>query len=803
MILSVMKQNGKKGGGLTRRGTALGILAAVVTASVILLVAWGPEWIKTTIDSLKPTVEKRYNIVLDWEDLHASWGSIRIDNLDVSIPDSGNRLFSAEEIEMHFDIFSILGGKPRLKHVIARKGLMKVGDSGSAQTAELSTLMKSFKSEKHGDSGGKEHSSLRPERISMLDCEIALTAAGGTTVSIGGIALNLNSAGHLSMITGPSSITTDGKCSPFSVKKIMVEGEIPSPRHLKIHLVEPSSSPCGSNAENSSRSRALLAISDLKKNLLATTSVQDGQQKKAAPSPLQVEIEVDRGSLEFSLPGNDSFHIGDIIGTLSQTGGAKAPLAGSLTGIIEDSGKTVTVNFKIDPSLSRARADLSLPAARGTWLGPVLGDVEWISGIDDTTAGLDLSLYWNEETGRLDLDLKIEISNLTIKSDFLSRTAVTLPGISATAKMWYRKEEPRLNISSLLLNIDSIPVSITGYVDSIKRSGDERTAFDLTWSLPDVQCNSLLHTVPKELLPHLGDTVLGGSIQATLRLSIDTDNPDSTVLSADLNNKCRVVDEGKIPKKGYFTGPFDHTVYDRNGNLIKITTGPGSDNWTPLAGISPYFIWALFVTEDAKFMRHEGITLPEVRRAIELNLKEGRWRHGASTITMQTVKNLFLGRQRTLSRKLEELVLTWWLESSFTKEEILELYVNIIEYGPEIYGIKNAAEHYFGRHPSDLDPLESVFLVKLLPDPVDRHVSYTKGRVSEKWLSVLHNVLRIMKKRGYLNEYELIDALERELVFYKEGDPLPEPRNLLWSSLQPLSGPSSDSYADAGIMDQE
>ena len=105
-------------------------------------------------------------------------------------------------------------------------------------------------------------------------------------------------------------------------------------------------------------------------------------------------------------------------------------------------------------------------------------------------------------------------------------------------------------------------------------------------------------------------------------------------------------------------------------------------------------------TEDNGFFKHRGWVTPEFKTALRRNLAGGGFRLGASSITMQMVKNVLLSREKTLSRKLQELFLVWYIEKMLPKERILELYFNAIEFGPRIYGIGAAARHYFGKHAS-------------------------------------------------------------------------------------------------------
>ena len=129
----------------------------------------------------------------------------------------------------------------------------------------------------------------------------------------------------------------------------------------------------------------------------------------------------------------------------------------------------------------------------------------------------------------------------------------------------------------------------------------------------------------------------------------------------------------------------------------------------------------MLTTEDGGFFRHHGFNTCAIRTALIANIKAGRFVRGASTITMQLAKNLFLSREKTLSRKLEELILTDYLEQTFTKDEMMELYLNVIEFGPDVYGVTAAADHYFGRTPAELNLAECLFLASLLPQPLRYH----------------------------------------------------------------------------------
>jgi membrane peptidoglycan carboxypeptidase len=144
---------------------------------------------------------------------------------------------------------------------------------------------------------------------------------------------------------------------------------------------------------------------------------------------------------------------------------------------------------------------------------------------------------------------------------------------------------------------------------------------------------------------------------------------------------------------------------------------------------------------------------------------------------MQLVKNIFLHREKTLARKIQEVLLTWWTERVMEKRDILELYLNVIEYGPSIYGIRNAARHYWNRQPSELSPAESVFLATILPNPKHYHAYYERNAVSASWLANMRSFLKRLYERGAYDQ-EAYDYGLSELEHFKfaRGNQPPEPR---------------------------
>jgi membrane peptidoglycan carboxypeptidase len=209
-------------------------------------------------------------------------------------------------------------------------------------------------------------------------------------------------------------------------------------------------------------------------------------------------------------------------------------------------------------------------------------------------------------------------------------------------------------------------------------------------------------------------------------------------------------------------------------------------------------------TEDNGFFKHHGWVSSEFKSALKRNLKGGGFRLGASSITMQMTKNVLLTKDKTLSRKLQELFLVWYLEQILPKERILELYFNAIEFGPRIYGIGAATRYYFGKKPSELTPLEAAFFSSILPSPKRRYVQYCHGSLSPQWDRYVRRILAKVHERGRITDDEYAAVSTQPFVFDRKEATFTEKQCLDWvKSMAPKPEPETppdldDADSDAG-----
>ncbi|MCV6608393.1 MAG: transglycosylase domain-containing protein [Campylobacterales bacterium] len=189
--------------------------------------------------------------------------------------------------------------------------------------------------------------------------------------------------------------------------------------------------------------------------------------------------------------------------------------------------------------------------------------------------------------------------------------------------------------------------------------------------------------------------------------------------------KSRVIKKLDNPKKNYF-------------------------KWTDIKDLNRDYLYTIVMAEDSTFFTHKGINYDSLVESFIQNYRSGEYKYGASTITQQVAKNLFLSNSKSLYRKAQEFLTAKRLEERFSKNEILELYLNIAEFGPEVYGIRAASYRIFNEDPKDINAAEGAFIATLLPSPK----RYYYAMVQNRNISPANKkkIIRILKDMRY-NEF--------------------------------------------------
>ena len=218
--------------------------------------------------------------------------------------------------------------------------------------------------------------------------------------------------------------------------------------------------------------------------------------------------------------------------------------------------------------------------------------------------------------------------------------------------------------------------------------------------------------------------------------------------------------DGLVDQDAYKKGKFRYRAEDPDGNPIEVESGEGTPNWITLDEAGAMLPAAVLAVEDNAFYQHGGYDLESIVAASSFNKKSGRLRRGGSTLTQQLAKKLFLTDERTYARKLRELLYAVEINRELGKQRILEIYLNIVEWGPNIFGAKAAAQTYFGRAPAQLLPEEAAWLANILRAPKHAY----KQQFLKRTPDLTYVTLTLAKMRN-LSESQRQTALDRGLKF--------------------------------------
>lgn len=199
-------------------------------------------------------------------------------------------------------------------------------------------------------------------------------------------------------------------------------------------------------------------------------------------------------------------------------------------------------------------------------------------------------------------------------------------------------------------------------------------------------------------------------------------------------------------------------VRDGNGKQAPFVLGERNPYWVPFAHIPPALQWGVVVAEDDTFYQHNGFNFAAMRDALWEDIKKLKPVRGGSTITQQLAKNLYLSKEKSLARKLKEAAITCALEWNLSKNRILELYLNVIEWGPGVYGVGMASWYYFRKSPAELDFFESVLLAAIIPSPTRYNPLQYPERALERYKTVVG--LMYNSKLLTLEQYEIASDVQ-------------------------------------------
>lgn len=357
-------------------------------------------------------------------------------------------------------------------------------------------------------------------------------------------------------------------------------------------------------------------------------------------------------------------------------------------------------------------------------------------------------------------DVAVEARRLEISGERLGREPLGPFDVALRGRAGWNLGARRVSLERAVLALGpggELPLAI-----SAAATLNEDPTFSLEVRAAAVQWQALSAALPPALMPEETQR-LAGPLGGRLALQGPARRPGEWRVEAELDLKdLRRAAQGTDPLG--LAGEFTWRAPSPRGPGRLLRIGPSNPDFVPLAQLPHHVARAVTTSEDGAFFAHSGFDFEEIRNALAERADSGRVR-GASTITQQIAKNLFLTGERTLSRKIREAVLTVALEASLSKSRLLEIYLNIVEWGPGLHGIGPAARHYFGKDARDITPREAAFLATVIPRPTHFHALFARGEMPESWSERIDTILLRMAAFGQLSDDELREALQQPLVF--------------------------------------
>jgi hypothetical protein len=296
-------------------------------------------------------------------------------------------------------------------------------------------------------------------------------------------------------------------------------------------------------------------------------------------------------------------------------------------------------------------------------------------------------------------------------------------------------------------------------VGEVRREGPR---FLLALEVDGVTARDVQRSLPPAVLGPLTDLSCLGAWDWRASVDVNVAQPDSARFTADvIPHGLRLGPDGPRLRLGALSGPFVAEIHVPREGIVTRDLSPANPHFRPLERISPLLQYALLTNEDGGFYHHRGFNTEAIQMAMAANLRSGTFKRGAGTITMQLARNLFLGHQRTLSRKAQEVVLAWVLEhlTGLPKERLLEIYLNIIEWGPGVHGADEAARFYFDEDAADLTLEQALFLTVVVPSPTHWKSRLDASGELRPWARAqMAYIAGKMVTRGWLAREQVPDA---------------------------------------------
>jgi hypothetical protein len=741
-----------------RIGLAIGVLIVLVVATIFW---WVPALVQQRIEArLAPR-----GLTFQADSLGVGLGEVSARGVVVSLAEAGSRpVFKAERLDVQVSMLGALRG------VSLDGGTVEIG-------SELIRRLRKGSSTSASEAPASAEARALPE-LAATNLRVVLTDGEGALMTAVGVEVALREGGFVAAAKRLTIGELPGEV--VELQDASLVGELAGRRpRVSSAAVKHATLRWTTVPSAAGRGETLARLRKFRSALSSDAAPAAGAPHASEPAaPLWTDdarIELATAEVLDVAPSGEATPIVEQLRIEAKAKGARTLQltgAGKVRGDSAHAGGSVAWDFTVTPAELKLEGLLKLDNVALSLLAPVLPPLPFHE-LDRTRVYSDVQIT-GEGLQAASVKGDLQIVDLSFASEGLAKNPVGPISFSARGEATWTPARRELSGLKASMRTGAVTVSLSGAL-AWPRGGAYKV--DLLADMAKASCQDVLTAVPAGLLDELSTLSLGGDITGKLTLHVDAEDLDATKVDFDVKDKCKFLELPELLDLKRFERPFAHVAFEPDGTVFEMETGPGTAAWTPIEQISPFMTQAVIAHEDGRFMGHHGFAEPEVANALARNLKARAFKFGASTITMQLVKNVFLHRDKLLSRKVQEALIVWWLEQHWDKRRILELYLNVIEYGPSIYGIRNAAMHYFGTVPFNLTPAQAGFLATILPAPKSFHEHYEKKKLSESMKSRIGVFLKHMRSRERIDEEALQFGLEelKTFTFYDPSQPPPAP----------------------------
>ncbi|WP_413670544.1 transglycosylase domain-containing protein [Mucilaginibacter sp. Mucisp86] len=369
----------------------------------------------------------------------------------------------------------------------------------------------------------------------------------------------------------------------------------------------------------------------------------------------------------------------------------------------------------------------------------------------------------DHSSGETSISGSWSVKNLLIRHPGISSSDIVFPEAAIDADV---------KVGSNYVSIDSTSLihikKLTAH-PYIKYTLNPVKIYELKLNTGWLNATDIFDSFPTGMFDALDGIQVAGKLNYHMNFYMDSSKPDDLIFDSGMDrDNFRILKFGRTDLSK-LNSPFIYTPYEKGKPMAPHLIGPENPEFTPLQQISPNLRNAVMTAEDPSFYTNHGFVMEAIRKSIATDFKTKKYKRGGSGISQQLVKNAYLSREKTLSRKIEEILIVWLIENNriMTKDRMLEVYFNIIEWGRNIYGISEAAHYYFGKAPSELSLGESIYLASIVPYPKGGLYAFQPDGTLRPGLHGYFNLIgKLMAMKGYTardtNAYGFYEVRLRE-----------------------------------------